>query len=491
MRTLIALALVLAACGQADRTVPAAAHDAPSATAARGPDLLVMRLPRGGGPLRVYSYPGLDSVVWSATDPAPAIDRVLSFDEDAGLLSFVDAKGAPGRIDFRLDNVGLATRAKLTDLSSIDGSTVYGLTRDGSLSRLTPSGDWAFKPPRAARGLIPLDDGSLLVVAGKDQAAVVWRLHPPEPKLLDTAEVTGASKAAWVRAGDRVYFSVQNSLVGVRTRDLQPLNEIELESHARALVATPSADRLYVLTDSSQQIDIIDRYREQVRGHIALPGLAQSLRIDPLGRYLLVRAAKGDSVWVVAIGTDRLIGSVRSTWRGDLPFVAPDGAIALASAGDVVFVDGETLREKRRVEKGASDFWYGFAWSGFRPRAASLDQPVQFPGADSTDSAATTATESTVVTTPPPPPRDTTPAAPPQPVAKGWIVSFAALLSEPKARELAATIQVRGEAARVLSTPRDGQVVYRVVLGPYPTKDEAERIGRESRKDYWVYEATQ
>ena len=29
---------------------------------------------------------------------------------------------------------------------------------------------------------------------------------------------------------------------------------------------------------------------------------------------------------------------------------------------------------------------------------------------------------------------------------------------------------------------------YRVVLGPYTTRDEAERVGRESKQSYWIYE---
>jgi cell division protein FtsN len=42
----------------------------------------------------------------------------------------------------------------------------------------------------------------------------------------------------------------------------------------------------------------------------------------------------------------------------------------------------------------------------------------------------------------------------------------------------------------VQATPREGQTIYRVVLGPYPTKDDAERVGRDSKQNYWVYEAT-
>jgi hypothetical protein len=486
VRPLIALALVLAACGQADRAP--AAHEAPSASSSRGPDLLVMRLPRAGGPLRVFAYPRLDSVVWTATDPAPPIGRVLAFDDEAGLLSFVDTKGVPGRIDFRLDNVSVATRTRLTGVSSVDGATIFGLTKDGSLLRTTPSGDWTFKPPRPARAAIPLVDGSLLLIAaGKEKSAIVWRMHPPEEKLLDSAEVPGAARSSWAQAGDRLYFAVEHNLVGVRTRGLEPLNAIELDGRPRAVVATPSADRLFALSDSSREVDVIDRYREKVSEHIDLPGLAEELRIDPLGRYLLVRAAGHDSVWVIAIGTDRLLGTIRSAWREDLPFVAPDGAIAVADGKDVVLLDGESLKEKHRVDQGASDYWYGFAWTGFRPRDANLDQPVRFPGADSADSAAmaTTPDSSAIILTPPP--HDSAPAAP---AAKGWMVSFFALLDEQKARDLASGIHVHNESARVMAYPRDGQTIYRVVLGPYPTKDEADRIGRDSRQNYWVYEAT-
>jgi hypothetical protein len=446
-----------------------------------------MRIPRAGGPLRVLTYPRLDSVVWSASDPVPPVARVLAFDEEAGLLSFVDTKGVPARIDFRLDNVSIATRTRLTGVTSVDGATIYGLTKDGTLLRSTPSGDWTFKPPRPARAALPLVDGSLLLIGTKERSAMVWRMRPPDTKILDSAEVPGAARAGWAQAGDRLYFTVENSLVGVRTRDLQPLNVIELDGHARAVVATPSGDRLFALADSSKQVDVIDRYREKVSEHIDLPGLAEDLRIDPLGRYLLVHAAANDSAWVVDVGTDHLLGSVRTAWRDDLPFVAPDGEIALAQGNDVTLVEGSKLQEKRRIPQGAADYWYSFAWSGFRPRAAELDQPVRFPGADSADSAARAATDSTASTAAPPPPKDT--VAPAPVIAKGWVVSFAALLNEQKARELAATIHVHNETARVQATPREGQTIYRVVLGPYPTKDEAERVGRDSKQNYWVYEA--
>src|SRR5262249_4675244 len=134
--------------------------------------------------------------------------------------------------------------------------------------------------------------------------------------------------------------------------------------------------------------------------------------------------------------------------------------------------------------EGAADFWYAFHWTGFRPRAAGLDQPVDFTKHDSTNT--------TTVATTPPPKTDTVVASPRPPVVAdtaptGFLVSFAALLSEARARELAGQIKVRGQSPRVVSTDRDGSMIYRVLLGPYPTREDAERVGRESGQDYWVY----
>jgi cell division septation protein DedD len=70
----------------------------------------------------------------------------------------------------------------------------------------------------------------------------------------------------------------------------------------------------------------------------------------------------------------------------------------------------------------------------------------------------------------------------------GFILSFAAFLTEDRARELAAKIHVGGETARVVPTARGSSTIYRVVLGPYLTKDEAERAGKESGHAYWVFE---
>jgi cell division septation protein DedD len=276
---------------------------------------------------------------------------------------------------------------------------------------------------------------------------------------------------------------------------MTPTTSVAFDEPVELLAATPSGDRVFVVTSNGTAVQIVDRYREQVSGEIALGRHPSDLRMDPLGRYLLARLDGVDSTAVIALGTNKVVGTFATGWRADLPFVAPDGGIALAQGKDVIVTDVESQRTPIRVTGGAADFWYPFRWTGFRPRAGELDQPVDFgTPADSAavaDSAAahdTTAPGATPapapVLAPAPPPRDTAVRRP----NAGFTVSFAALLVADKARELASQIRVGNENARVVTAVRDGSTIYRVVLGPYPTRDEAERVGRESKQSYWIYE---
>jgi len=206
---------------------------------------------------------------------------------------------------------------------------------------------------------------------------------------------------------------------------------------------------------------------------------------------------------VVGVGTDRVRGVVRSTWRSDLPAVAPNGMLALATSTDVVFVTADSLRPKRTVNGGAKDLWRFLAWNGFRPRAAGLDEPVTFPedtivphdstrtftpsaedSARAADSARRVAAAAKAAAPPAPaaPPKDTLPRAP------EFTVQFAALRTDSAARQVMKAIHVTGAAPHVVPSSHEGVVTYRVVVGPFATRDEAERIARSAGMSYWIYE---
>ena len=508
-RLSISLLLISAiACGREHKANTDTVGNAARAEAARGPDPILIRLPRKGGTVRAYLYPRLDSVVW--TGHTTSVDRILGFDPEGGALAIIDAKGQPGRVDLRMGGSAIATKATLTSLTAPTGTDIYGVDNKGTVVRLTRSGDWTFTPPYPARGVFPQADGSLVIDAQHGNDAVLWLLHPPDTKIRDTVTLPITMRAVQAQVGDRIYVATDTALVGVRGRDLSEVPPIRVRGHIVALAPTPSGDRIYVATAGDSSLAVVDRYTDKVASTIQLPGQISDLRMDGLGRYVIARPARGDSAWVIAVATNHVIGSVRTKWTEDLPATAPDGAIALDSDRDVIFVDGETLQAVRTVAGGASDFWYFTFWNGFRPRAAGVDQPVSFATADTTTSdSARLAAESTRVAaadtaakpqpTAPvaaapqqphqePRPQPTLPAPPPTASAAApFTVSFAALLNASKAHALADSISVAGTRARVVPSQRAGTTIFRVVLGPYPNRATAEQIGRDSKRSYWVF----
>ena len=439
----------------------------------------------------MYRYPNIDSVVWTI-DEAPALDRILAFDQDGGTIAYVDSKGFPGRIDLRETDVGKASKAKLTSISSANGTDIYGVNPKGEIVRLNPNGgDWHFKPPVPARAVFAQPNGDLIVAANKGAQTLVWKVRPPDDVIQDSTVLPLSGRAVSTQMGDRVYFTVDSGLVGVKVKDLSPTGAVELDSRVRALAPTPSGDRIYVATAADSGVAVIDRYSGRVQTGLTLAAPPADLRMDPLGRYLIARFPKADSAWIVAIGTNRLVGAVQTRWSTDLPTITPDGELAVLGEKDVALLDPEKLTPKSTAAGGAKDFWYFFAWDGFRPRAQGLDQPGTFPG-EATDSLAASSTASSTSPAPSPlPAADTTRQAPrPQQASSGFTVSFAALLSEEKAQQLANTINVGGTTAHVVTTATAGSPIYRVVLGPYATRDEALKVARASRREYWVYEGS-
>jgi len=469
-------------------------------------------MPRNGGTVKAYLYPRLDSAVW--TGRATSVDRVLGFDPEGGALAVVDTKDQPARVDLRGASPTIASKAKLTSLATPNGVEIYGIDAAGAVERLTRGGDWTFKPPFPAKGVFPQTDGSIVIAAQRGKEAILWLMHPPDNKIRDSVALPIKIGSLTAQVGDRVYFATDTALVGVRARDLSEVPAIKVHGPVVALAPTPSGDRIYVAMEGDSSLAVVDRYTDRISTSIDLPGKILALRMDGLGRYILVRPARGDSAWVIAVATNHVVGAVQTKWTGDLPATAPDGAIALYSGRDVIFVDGETLQAVRTVAGGASDFWYFTFWNGFRARAAGVDEPVSFalPDSAAADSAALvadSATRATVdsVTRPvqsvpapvasqhpqpaqparPVPPTPTITPAPTASASSPFTVSFAALLNAEKAHVLADSIVVAGTHARVVPSQRAGATVYRVVLGPFPNRAAAEQVGRDSKRSYWVF----
>lgn len=460
----------------------------------RGADQIALRIPLAGGTARAFVFPRLDSLVWSAPG-APPPDTILGFDPEDGSIAFVDSRGQLRRLDLRAGEVRLASRARLTAPATSNGSEIYGVAESGAISRITPSGDWSFDPPTRARWIFPQPDRSLIIAANDGPLLRLWLIRPTDEEIVKAGSLPAVTRGMRAQLGDRLYFTVDSGLVGVRARDLTQVKPVHFREAVQAMAATPSGDRLYVALKGASRLAVVDRYSESVTGSVALPGPASALRMDPLGQFILAfPAAGGDSTWIVAVGTNSVTGTVRSKWRTDLPGFAPQSMLATVRGDDVVFVSSATLTDSRTVSGGAKDFWYFFSWNGFRPRADYLDRPVTFDSPATVTPVIDSAAGTSGDTVPRPPLRDATPtmidppaSIPPQP--GGYMVSFAAVLSDQKAGEAAAGMTVNGLRPRVVATQSGSTTIYRVVLGPYVTREEADRVGRDSKRQYWVYGA--
>jgi hypothetical protein len=451
-------------------------------TTIRGPDALFLRIPRAGGAVRVVAFPNVDSTIWSSSGVIDPPGRVLGFDDDAGILALLDAKRRPVLVDFRGGHIDDDVRFPLDAAVSLDGSSVYGVTARGDVVRRTPADSVRFHLAAPARGVFPLRDGSVLVWTGAGSRGMLSRIRPPSSDVIDSLVIPAVGLATGTGVGDRLFFASGDKLQAVQTRTLQLSDPLLIGGKITDIGLTPSGDRIFVLAEIGGQptLVFVDRYRWRVASSLALEGRPRELRVDPIGRYVLVRGAR-DTVTIIGVAANRVVGHVRSDWRSDLPLVAPDGSIAAVVGNDVVFIAAEDRKLLSRVQGGASELWFSFWWTGFRPRAAALDQPVIFDSATTivTDSTAVAATDSVLL----PPVTDSVPKP------AGFTVSFFTLLSEQRAQTEAASIRVGNESAHVETVIRNGVPMYRVILGPYPTCAEAQRVARAAGKtSAWIPE---
>jgi hypothetical protein len=261
-----------------------------------------------------------------------------------------------------------------------------------------------------------------------------------------------------------------------------------------SITATPSGDRLFVALDDDRSVRIVDRFEERVSGKVKLPAVPRQLRMDPLGRVLLAQ-------WRGRLGVRGQSGRRRAArggpqLRGGAIFHScwPMGRLRRRAATTWCWPTRPTLADGRVIAGGAKDLWYGLRWNGFRPRAAGLDKPVQFRTSAPRDSSDLRRAPDSIGGPPPggPPPGGPPVGPPPDSAAfsaqQVFTVSFAAVQSERQARDLASRIRVDGRAPRITTSTPNGTTLYRVVMGPFATREQADRIGRASGQSYWVFE---
>jgi SPOR domain len=437
------VALLVVGCGGspelASGNLPASSRSVPSVTA--------LRIPRDGGLARLYRIPSLDSAAWKAADALPPITNPIGADAEQGLVFVLDRKNNVVALD-------LDTRKVRTYLENIRYATLgpdgalYAVDTANTVTQLVRRTPVRFRSklqgkPTSLQGTM---DGALLARLGGNHPALEFLGSDQAPTSTELPE----GQVASTFLGDLIAVAADTAVVLYTPQNKSKPRSIKTEGDARAVLFSPSGHRIYIARAAAPLL-ILDRFEGTPLREIELPGPARALRGDMFGNWVLVQPQSGDSVWVIDVGTGKYLGSTAGRWTDDLPAVAPPRTLLVRRGPDLVALDlsSNSFTEVGRVKGGATDFWLPMAWHPAQENELAIE-------ADSATLAAA----------------DTGPARP------TVYLQVSSSQNPTWASELSDKLRAAGLPASVLGPKRSGEP-FRVVLGPYATREQAEETSRK------------
>lgn len=402
-----------------------------------------------GGDVRLYALPRLNEATWRFRTPGLAAKQVIGFSKDEDEVYLLTVGGNLAGLDL---NTGRARVIDSNVVASALGPTgvLHLVRRDGSVAAtsyrtVTP---WSVKLDPLPEAVWGAESEQLVALIKDGRQRKLVALAAGRPPVTQRIPDGPLAVAPW---GDLAAVAVDSGLLV-----LDPLDSSRVRfKHMRtpqAVAISPSEHRIYV-ADANGRLQALERYSLDKEEEVRLPGPARAIRPDPLGRLLLVRPEKGDSVWLVDPTREDVLGTVPGAWRDDLPTVAPDGSLLTFRGEELISRSVDSLTPRGRVDGGARDQWLTAAWDPRRP-ALQL----------ASDTSAQTAT----------------------PSLGQFYVQVSSTANESWAQDLARNLRTAGMQASVLP-PSTQEDRYRVVLGPFPTRESAEATGRKLGRPFWIF----
>jgi hypothetical protein len=397
----------------------------------------------------VYRLPRLDEATFRFDAPGLSTARVLGYAEEDDQIYLLNVRGALVALD-------LGTGRSRTVDSGIGAALIgptgapYVVHNDGSVAMIehrTPVPWPAAKLAQPPISLVGAGRGMLLAEVRSDGKRQLLTLFPNRPPLVQDLPEGRLLASSW---GDGVLVAGDSGLVTMSATKVQPPTFRSDGNHPVAVALSPSSHRIYAAQDG--QLVIYDRFSGGAVAKRELPGPVAEIRPDPFGRYLLLRPAAGDSIWLFDVATNRYVATLGGSWSDDLPTVAADGTILTHQGNNVAAIAGDSLTTMGRVRGAAGDRWLALAWD---PRRPALQLADQAPATEENGN-------------------------------EVLYVQVSVSQNETWAQDLANDLKKAGMNASVMppSTPDEG---YRVVLGPYPTREAADDAGRRLGRPFWVF----
>lgn len=498
----LTIALLLAACACRRDAGGTSGADTSSVRDARAIPAVAFRIPRGGGAIAVYALPALDRMPWGLARVTGASASV-GVDLFGRRLLYRDTTGAVTAFDLvALRERRIAPPRSLATVGA-DGAL---LTVDsaGGITESQPWGTrtWPGSLGRGVRAVFAAPGPRLLAVreAGGESLQVASR----ESGIMVSHAVPGARARAASRDGDAVAFAIEDGVVVFEDRKMDEPWTLRLRGGPRALAFSPSGHRLYVALGDRSALAVVDRFAREERAAIALPGAAVDLRMDPWGRAILVRGGEGGDAetWVVSVAEGEVTGRFVGAWATDLPTVSEDGVLLLREADAVVARDVRSLDSLGAVEDAAGDVWLTGRWlpasasaaararaaESSRPAVATAPPPPRTPApAPATPAAATPKSEALSPPSAPTRAPEKPVTTPPPASTTTFYVQLSATRNESAARALVDILAQEQQRAEAVA-PAPGDDMWRVMSGPFRSREAADSAGRSMGRAYWVVE---
>jgi hypothetical protein len=445
------LLAALIACNAGARSNPAREAFAQSSRTIDPGTAVAFRFPASRGPrARLYRLPFLEEVTWrfESSDNPPrsivgyAIDQNLVYSVTTAdeLVALDLASGRSHAVDTSVALAALGPSGRVLvvhqsgSVATVDRRSVHRWST-GFLR--PPTSVWGASRERAI-GIVPDDAGRSLHLVGDGQVTVTQRI----PQGSVTVSLWGDAAAV---VGD-------SSLLLLNPADPTARQILELDGPPVLATFSPSGHRLLVAIEDGQLLSV-DRFTSNILRTLQLPSAPTDARVDPWGRWLLLRPASVDSIWVVDLVLWTQRPTVAGDWDDGLPVVAPDGTLLVRHDGTISDLTTDSLIPAGSVEGAGDDRWMVFAWDPRRPALEAIETPQV----------------------------ETRRRA-----AQEIYVQVSSTANPAWADDLAGNLRRAGMAASVLPPDREGDP-YRVVLGPYPTREEAEGTGRRLKLPFWIF----
>lgn len=415
----------------------------------------LLRWPAKGGKPALYRFPTLESAIWDARDTVPALRGLVGVHLDQRQAFALTTKDGVVSLDLESGR-SRPFLAGVTAAEAGPDGTIYSVASDKTLSATAGRLPTPFpgKLPATPTALIGSGSDQVVALVPGDSGLIVARLGQPQRR-----EPFPTAHVAHTMWGDLVAGATPEEIVLYEPGASRPRRTLDVGGKPSAMAFSSSGHRLYVTVDGDDEIQRFDRYSLGRLGTINLPDPAIDMRADPLGRFLLVRPAAGDSVWVVDAIKGEFFGSWNTTWKADLPAIAGGRWLLVREGADVVAYDlfDAEFSVTGKVRGGAADLWQVLDWAPRSEPRATIEpgDTVQTPGPDA-------------------------------PVAVTVYVQLSSSQNPAWAQELADKLKSQGLPASVIRPERQDQF-YRVVLGPYRSREAADSAGTRLGQPYFLY----